>query len=96
MPSSAQPYRIARYRFVEGWKSLVLRSTGGCHDCGWESDQYFCYDFDHCNDDKEAAVSQLCADCRPYSEIMREMLKCDLVCANCHRIRTHRRYHEKG
>jgi hypothetical protein len=37
---------------------------------------------------KTAGIASLIANNRPWSEIEAEMAKCDLVCANCHRIRT--------
>ena len=44
---------------------------------------------------KEAAVASLvskgCSDAR----LLEEIEKCDVVCANCHRMRTYRRMYEK-
>lgn len=59
-----------------------------CADCG-VSYPYFVMDFDH-RDDKQFTIS------RPTSyhnigQLMAEIAKCDIVCANCHRIRTHSR-----
>ncbi len=54
-------------------------------------------DWDHVRGVKVATVSQLVADRRPWSEIEDEIAKCELVCANCHRIRTcERRSHGSG
>lgn len=46
-------------------------------------------EFDHVSDDKLYNVS----DMKVYSikTLMREIAKCEIVCANCHRIRTHSR-----
>jgi len=50
-------------------------------------------DFDHVRGDKEFTVSK--AVQRAYaltlSRVRAEIAKCDVVCANCHRIRTERR-----
>lgn len=61
-----------------------------CTDCG----QVFppeAMQFDHLGDDKRAAVSVLVL--RPVSieTLQKEIDKCDLVCANCHAVRTHNR-----
>jgi len=51
-------------------------------------------DFDHRDRSKKKAhVSKL----RHWSDatLLREMEKCDVVCANCHRIRTHRNHDER-
>ncbi len=48
-------------------------------------------DFDHRNPyTKVVAVSQTVVKSWPIARIQAEMDKCDLVCANCHRIRTSR------
>lgn len=56
-----------------------------CHDCG---NRYppECMDFDHVRGDKLFGVSTRRND--SWKRILAEMAKCDLVCANCHRIRT--------
>jgi hypothetical protein len=62
--------------------------TGPCADCG----NVFppeCMDFDHVRGNKAIKVSALVA-CSA-ERLMAEVAKCDLVCANCHRIRTRAR-----
>jgi hypothetical protein len=53
-------------------------------------------DFDHIGDDKTAAINKMVW--RPVSEarLRAEIAKCEVVCANCHRERTHRRYVAAG
>lgn len=66
-----------------------LKSTTPCMDC----EGIFppeCMDFDHLRD-KVKGVSALAYAGRPWEEIQAEIDKCELVCANCHRIRTRRR-----
>ncbi len=61
-----------------------------CTDCGVKY-PYYVMDFDHRNgDEKLAGLGQLM---KRHSEasLIDEMAKCDLVCANCHRERTHQR-----
>lgn len=58
-----------------------------CADCG---NKYpaVCMDFDHrvpC--EKRASISRLISN-NGWQRVWTELTKCDLVCANCHRIRT--------
>jgi hypothetical protein len=47
-------------------------------------------DFDHCkNDKKKANVAQMMS--AGLGVVKKEIDKCELVCSNCHRIRTHQR-----
>lgn len=59
-----------------------------CHDCG-EKFPYWVMDFDH-KRDKKFSIGRAVAS-RSWSEIIEEINKCDLVCANCHRMRTYDR-----
>lgn len=61
-----------------------------CTDCG-ESFPPIAMDFDHVRGKKAFNLSV--AGVRGVSEarLQRELEKCDLVCSNCHRIRTHNR-----
>jgi ribosomal 50S subunit-associated protein YjgA (DUF615 family) len=58
-----------------------------CVDCG-ETDPLV-LEFDHL-EDKEFNIGQGLRD-RAWREVLAEMKKCDVVCANCHRRRTNRR-----
>jgi hypothetical protein len=51
-----------------------------------------CMDLDHVRGDKIDNVSSLLARTAPMEEVIAEVEKCDLVCANCHRIRTRKRH----
>lgn len=58
----------------------------GCFDCGY-SKHGFALDFDHLpGEEKLKSISVMLS--WSWSKIMAEVLKCDVVCANCHRIRT--------
>ena len=72
-------------------KRLVLdeMKSGPCSDCGVTFPPE-CMDFDHLNGDKIESVSNLLRD-RGIKAARAESAKCDLVCANCHRIRTRKR-----
>lgn len=63
----------------------------GCLDCGWKKWARG-LDWDHVRGRKTGTISSLIANSRPWDEIETEMNKCDLVCANCHRVRTIERY----
>ena len=65
---------------------------GKCLDCDLlvTRENYFCFDFDHREPaDKSFAISRKNRDVSADT-LHAEFAKCDLVCANCHRIRTHR------
>ena len=57
-----------------------------CADCG-VSYPYYVMDFDHVTDDKVMMISQLVLR-GATTKLLVELEKCEVVCANCHRIRT--------
>lgn len=61
--------------------------THPCVDCG-QTDPIV-LDFDHLRD-KEFTIGSDLID-RPWHEVLAEIEKCEVVCANCHRRRTARR-----
>lgn len=70
-------------------RSLIISlKSEPCSDCGIPY-PYYVMDFDHKTDDKDFNISEM----RFHSKdaVLREVAKCDLVCSNCHRIRTHER-----
>lgn len=65
-----------------------------CKDCGFTSEFPSVFDFDHTDaTQKIGDISSMCASAG-WARIEAELQKCDLVCANCHRIRTAKRYME--
>lgn len=63
----------------------ALKVAAPCTDCG----HHFApcqMDFDHVSGQKVKPVSQMTGG--SWEAIEREIAKCDLVCANCHRVRT--------
>lgn len=60
-----------------------------CLDCG-ERFPPECMDFDH-RDPKTKLMDIARMTGRRLATILAEIAKCDLICANCHRIRTRRR-----
>lgn len=71
-------------------RALIRRvKSRPCADCGVQY-PYYVMDFDH--RDGETKIFGLNAVNRmTLPGILREIEKCDVVCANCHRERTHRR-----
>lgn len=62
--------------------------THRCVDCG-ESDPLV-LEFDHCDGEKIFCISKGLRD-RAWQSVLDEIVKCDVVCANCHRRRTAQR-----
>jgi hypothetical protein len=63
-----------------------LKEASPCADC----DKFFPWyvmDFDHLNN-KVANVTDMISNVVTKQKLMEEIAKCELVCANCHRIRT--------
>lgn len=60
-----------------------------CTDCGKKYPPYV-MDFDHLHN-KEFSIATGRKN-GSYRAIIEEIKKCELVCANCHRERTHKRY----
>lgn len=74
----------------ESAKAFVLayKAAKPCLDCQLSFPPY-CMDFDHVRGTKKRDVSS----CMTVTAAQAEILKCDLVCANCHRKRTYQRTH---
>ena len=73
-------------RRQEKKQQLVAYKGGKCFDCGGTFPQC-CFHFDHRNPwQKSFGISREID--KPIAELMIEADKCDLVCANCHAIRT--------
>lgn len=65
-----------------------------CVDCGVRYPHYV-MDFDHRDGSKKvAAVAAMHTS--GWATVVSEIAKCDLVCANCHRERTHQRLSERA
>ena len=57
-----------------------------CKDCNHSDTRVL--EFDHIEDNKKKAVSTLLRQGYRWKTILKEIKKCEIVCANCHRIRT--------
>lgn len=67
-----------------------------CVDCGVQY-QHYVMDFDHTDTKTKTTNINRMINFHSYSKekILKEIKKCDLVCANCHRIRTYQRMTHK-
>lgn len=76
--------RMAANREIIGLYKQIL----GCMDCGEHFiDRPECLDFDHRpGTDKRFQISD--GNCWAWENVISEVEKCDVVCANCHRTRT--------
>ena len=78
--------RANRVRNAELLRALKSKP---CMDCGQKYPSYV-MDFDHRpGTEKKFGLKNMGA--RSVETILAEVAKCDLVCANCHRERTHQR-----
>jgi hypothetical protein len=73
-------------RRVEWREWLIAQKDGPCIDCGGRFHHQAMH-FDHRHPDlKDFIVSS--ASLRPRELVIAEIAKCDLICANCHAVRT--------
>lgn len=82
--ANPEKVRAARFKRREWYRKY--KSETPCADCGGCFPAE-CMDFDHVGV-KTNYVSQLVMGGYSVEVIRKEMTQCDLVCANCHRIRT--------
>lgn len=95
-------YRRRRYEKHGHWRDegpkaaaqkswMIEIKSGPCHDCG-NKFPTCCMDFDHrSGETKSYNVGNMFAHHYARELIETEIAKCDLVCANCHRVRTRNR-----
>ena len=67
-----------------------IKLDSGCVDWGYDKHPT-ALQFDHINDDKEFGIAR--ESTYSYARLRAEMDKCEIVCANCHAIRTYERLH---
>lgn len=83
-------YRISRRDFINKQKNKP------CSDCGKKYPHYV-MDFDHIDgNEKLGNIAHLVnRNFLTYQKLLEEINKCDIVCSNCHRIRTFERLNTK-
>lgn len=62
----------------------AIKVETGCVDCGFRA-HHAALEFDHVRGVKAVSLSQI--NVRHWSIVEHEIAKCEVVCANCHRIR---------
>lgn len=67
-----------------------IKESKICMDCG-KKYPYYVMDFDHRNKDEKKFCISTHTGKRGRNVILAEIEKCDLVCSNCHRERSHQR-----
>ena len=68
---------------------IKQKEENPCSDCG-DYFPYYVMDYDHLPKyNKEFEISQGLSLGKTEEDIKKEINKCELVCANCHRIRTY-------
>ena len=61
----------------------------GCADCGYKAHAY-ALDFDHLPGTvKEFNIAEASSNAEMWKKVWSEVEKCEVVCANCHRVRTY-------
>lgn len=79
---------VSRWR-QKAKAKLVKHHGGKCLDCGYQGPP-FMYDFDHRDPATKLFGLGEKGATKAYDKMLEESMKCDLVCANCHRFRTHK------
>lgn len=78
-------------RRVRNMKFIInYLKTNYCVDCG--NDNFMCLDFDHRDKETKLSIIADLARCSSLERIQNEIDKCDVRCANCHRIRTAKQF----
>lgn len=85
--ANAESVRIASYKrkLEQRLRIDAIKLVAGCADCGYR-DNPAALEFDHVENNKESNVSRLLG--ATWIRVQAEIDKCEVVCANCHRIRT--------
>ena len=71
-----------------------LKESSPCTDCNIYYPWYV-MDFDHVRGEKVSDIALMVANRASKTRIQNELDKCELVCSNCHRIRTYTRRESK-
>ncbi len=79
-----------KQRYIEFREWIDKLRSEPCTDCK-KKYPAVCMDWDHVRGTKVKAICQMWSMTR--EKVVEELAKCELVCANCHRIRTYTRRH---
>lgn len=84
----AENRKADRKRYAKLRAFLNEAKNVPCADCGGTYSPWV-MDFDHVRGTKKFTIGVLRQ--KKFAALRREVKKCDVVCANCHRERTHKR-----
>jgi hypothetical protein len=87
---TSKAYSLARRLDMQVYVLTILNQRG-CIDCG-ETDPIV-LDFDHVRDTKTSGISRMMRHYCTWEELEKEIAKCDVRCANCHRRKTAKERH---
>lgn len=81
----------SRIKRREAMRTLLIEmKSKPCTDCQ-EKYPHYVMDFDHVHGSKRFAIGSMTARLVSRVNLLLELVKCELVCANCHRERTFQR-----
>ncbi len=84
---SKREYRSRHYDLHRS-AILTFKLEAGCVDCGGTFEEYpEVLQFDHVRGDKDFAIGRA-ANIASLDRLVEEIDKCEVVCANCHQIRS--------
>lgn len=83
--------RTTRSRTLAKRKIWDIKEKSGCVDCK-ENYPHYMLDFDHLPEFEKIDSPTQMIHKYSWEKAVEEMSKCDIVCANCHKIRTWNRY----
>lgn len=87
--ANKEKYLTAIRQRKQNLKELIRQEKmKPCKDCN-TSYPYYVMQFDHTGDDKNGHIARAVSNGWSWDKIKAEIDKCDVVCANCHAIRTH-------
>ena len=85
MPPSNAKYKKRTKWAINAYLS-ELKANTPCHDCN-KLYHFAVMDFDHTRGTKRTELSKAST----WKQVFDELPKCDLLCSNCHRLRTFKR-----
>lgn len=86
-------FKAQRRRLYERRISFVREAKSvPCTDCG-KTFPYYVMQFDHVEGEKKFTIGGGGVMCHGLDALIEEIVKCDVVCANCHCIRSFAKAH---
>lgn len=92
-PEHRERRLVANRRRARVFRYLLARQKRKpCSDCGIRYPPYV-MEFDHVRGEKIADLSHMAHSRQAWGRVLAEIAKCNLVCSNCHAVRTWSRLH---